>query len=273
MIIVKRLLILFVCVALLVVPAFAQSVTITAPSGQAIKYLTIGSDEGTTGTIHFKLNDGSSIDGSWSYQSTLDVGGYSLIRIGNISLGGEDAGTTYITPGKFYTKFLQVKAMLNGSQNTMRGAYGQINGGWYNWVEVNSPSSPVVSITFTADKDVEYTPEYWAIGDANQNVAGDYFEYIRNIMALAYESFWIAYAFISDLIYWVRYFFVDNLTLILALFFAVPMAFAAKNSKGNPERFIRGYFKTLRGFFEFIFNVWRLLTETIGTVIGWFKLV
>jgi hypothetical protein len=269
----KRLLILFVCVALLVVPTFAQSVSITAPSGQAIKYLTIGSTEGTSGTIHFNLNDGSSIDGSWSYQSTLDVGGYTLIRVGNISLEGEEAGTTYVTPGKFYIRFLQVKAMLNGSENTMRGAYGQVNGGWYNWVEVHSPSSPVTSISFVADNDVEYTPEYWSLDNANQNVAGDYFEYLRSIMVLAYETFWDAYAFIGDLIYWVRYFFIDNLTLILALFFAVPMAFAARNSRGDPERFMRQYFKTLRGFFEFIFQVWRLLTETIGTVIGWFKLV
>lgn len=268
----RRLLTFFILVSLLVAPAFAQSVTITSPEGQAIKYLTIGSNEGTTGTIHFKLNDGSTIDGSWSYVTTLDVGGYSLIRVGNISLGGEEAGTTYVTPGKFYTKFLQVKAMLNGSDNTIRGAYGQVNGGWYNWVEVQSPASPIVSITFVADKDVEYTPEYWELDKANENVGGDYFEYIRNIMALAYEVFWAAYDFATELLYWIRFFFVDNLTMILALFLAVPMAFAAKNSRGNPEKFMRQYFKTLRGFFEFIFQVWRLLLESIGTVRGWFRI-
>jgi hypothetical protein len=92
-------------------------------------------------------------------------------------------------------------------------------------------------------------------------------------MTLAYQILLDAINFISDLIYWLRFFFIDNIALILALFLSVPMAFAAKNSRGNPERFMRQYFKTLRGFFEFIFQVWRLLTETIGTVIGWFRLV
>ena len=95
--------------------------------------------------------------------------------------------------------------------------------------------------------------------------------WISQAMQFAYLGCSRGCVFFGELFYWLKFFFIDNIALILALFFAVPMAFAAKNSRGNTERFFRQYFKTLRGFFEFILMIWRMLFESIGTVIGWFK--
>jgi hypothetical protein len=51
------------------------------------------------------------------------------------------------------------------------------------------------------------------------------------------------------------------------------MAFAAKNSRGNPEKFLRQYFKTLKGFFGFIVWLWTALIRTAAYIRGMFKIV
>jgi hypothetical protein len=148
-------------------------------------------------------------------------------------------------------------------------AVGPVNA-WVDVVTADTARSAITSFTLSADKTVTTSYEYKAAEDAAGALAG-----YKNdsIIEFAWSVFWDALSFMGELFYWIKFFFIDNISLILALFFAVPMAFAARNSRGNPERFLRQYFKTLRGFFEFVFHVWRLLTETIGTVIGWFKLV
>lgn len=268
----KRLLLISLCLLLMVAPAFAQSATITAPEGQAIRFLTIGSNEDTTGTFTIYFNDDTSMDGSWSYTTTFDVLGVSLVRDGSVTVDGETASTTYRTPGMFYIKLMQTKSMFNASENAIRGAYGQIDGAWYNYVETESVSSPIISISFSADQDVTYTPEYWTLKKGNQNVGGGLLDYVNRIMEIVSLVFWTFIDFITALYEWGFFFFVDNLTMIIALFLAVPMAFAAKNSRGNPERFLRQYFRTLKGFFTFMIDIFRVLAEIIGTVRGWFRI-
>lgn len=136
-------------------------------------------------------------------------------------------------------------------------------------IEKYGITSPIIGFTLSADSEITYTKREELLDVVNQNLgaAG-----AAEIMTLAYETFWAAYNFTVDLVYWLKYFFVDNLVMIVALFLAVPMAFAAKNSRGNPERFMRQYFKTLKGFFEFILFLWRMLLETIGTIRGWFRI-
>lgn len=273
----KRALILFVCVALLVVPALAQTVTYTAPTGKALAGIKIGSNEGTTGTITFRYNDGTTTTGSWSYQSTFSIIEYTLVRQGEITLGSDTANENYITPGKLYVMFSQSgnNYNLTGAPR-MIGSLGQnpITTGFISpTVYATVPASPLIGYTFTADKEVTYTNYESDYNVVNEGLKATNEDWLRKILTLGYDVFWTAYNFITDAIYWTRFFFVDNLALILALFFAVPMAFAAKNSRGNPEKFLRQYFTTLKGLFNFIMSMWKTIIESIGTIIGWFKLV
>ena len=136
-------------------------------------------------------------------------------------------------------------------------------------VEKYGVNSPIVGFKVIADSEITYKYRE----DARKTVAGNLAaQNAGEIMEIIYSTITSAISFLIDLGYWLKFFFIDNLTMILALFLAVPMAFAAKNSRGNPEKFMRQYFKTLRGFFEFIFQVWRLLLESIGTVRGWFRI-
>jgi len=270
---IRKLIICAILITIITVPVFAQSVTVSPPSGQAIESLTIGSNEGTSGTITFYCNDGSTIQGTWSYLTTFSVLDHSTIRAFHISMGSDSTSTTFITPGKLFIKFYQTKALLNGSQGIIRAGYGQVENLYYNDLETNSLLSPVIKVTFTADQDVGYTPEYWSLSDAEGNVAvpTDILRTLNEWKDYIFGFLPSARAFIDELFYWLKFFFIDNLEMIVALFLAVPMAFAAKNSRGNPEKFLRQYFKTLKGFFEFTLHIWTILLSSINTVLQWFK--
>lgn len=274
---VRKYLILILIAAMLIVPVFAQTVTYSAPAGKALAGVTIASNEGTTGTVTFKYNDGTTTSGAWSYQASFSIIDYTLLRQGEITLGSDTATENFLTPGKLYVMFSQSgnNYNLTGAPR-MLGSLGQnpvLTGFISPTVYTTAPASPLVGYTFTADKEVTYTnyeSDYTIVKEGLESTNEDW---INKILTLGKGTFWTVFNFISDSIYWTKFFFVDNLALILALFFAFPMAFAAKNSKGNPERFIRQYFATLKGFFNFIISMFKTIAELIGTIIGWFKLV
>jgi hypothetical protein len=265
----KRLLIFFVCFALLITPVFAQTYSYTCPKDKGIYTLTIASNTETHGTFDLYRQDGTVDTGSWSYVP-YTVAGYIVGNTMSITYNGQTKTQNMITPGKMYISMYTGRNLTELKETRWIIGAGQIAGANNIAIEKYGITSAIVGFTLTTDNDVTYTKTEESLSVINNSlVAGG----LSDIMTLAYQILLDAINFISDLIYWLRFFFIDNIALILALFLSVPMAFAAKNSRGNPERFMRQYFKTLRGFFEFIFQVWRLLTETIGTVIGWFRLV
>jgi len=260
----RRLLTFFILVSLLVAPAFAQTETTTAPTGQVIWAVDMEVNPGTSGTFTAMLEDGTAVEGTFSYENTPVI----VIPISlSVDLDGDTSIATFYTP-----QTLKMSLWHGDTSNDTRQiklGYGQFAGAWNDVVVSDVPRSPITSFTISADNFVSVTYEYRNAEEAAKQLAGDKEQSLIDFM---WVTFWSTLAFMQDLYYWLKFFFIDNLTMILALFLAVPMAFAAKNSRGNPEKFLRQYFKTLRGFFEFVFHVWRLLLESIGTVRGWFRI-
>lgn len=244
--------------ALLVFPATAQTVTVTAPAGQAIKYLTIGSNRGTTGTVVFTLNSGGTVPCSFSYTSAYPA-------VGTITVNGETASTSYFTMGKFYTRFFQTKEMLNGSSNTMRGVYGQINGAWYNYVEGTTPGSPIISAVISADTEVEYTTDYWSIESGTENVSGGWVQYILSLV-------WMFIGFVKELVFWLKFFFVDNLLLVIALYIGITGAVAFNKTK-DIFKALKVFFGYQRKLLEFVVILWNILIQIAANIRGLFKFV
>lgn len=263
----RRLLTFFILVSLLVVPAFAQTVTYTCPADMALYTLTMYGNSPTYTTFELYRQDGTTTSGSWSYQP-YTVLGFPVATQVELSMDGETDDEVFVTPGQIrvsmypsrnLTELAETRWIMGAGQ----GAFNNAN------VEKYGVTSPIIGFMFAADSEVTY--KYTE--DKRDTVAGNLGgQNVGQIMDIIYSTLAAAITFLIDLGYWLKFFFVDNLTMILALFLAVPMAFAAKNSRGNPEKFLRQYFKTLRGFFEFIFQVWRLLLESIGTVRGWFRI-
>lgn len=253
-------------IALLVCPALAQTQTINAVSGQAIWAVYLEIPPGTTGTFTAVQTNGDYVGGTFAY-----TGSYPMTM--RATIGSDLAETTYYVPslsGKVYF------GIWNGDNSTtgriLKAGYGQSNGIWNEVIQTEIERYPITSFTMSANNQVKVNPEYAAISDAESKLAAE----STVVSTLAYWLDWLmgvlpdAMTFVSDLTYWIRFFFVDNLAMIVALFLAVPMAFAAKNARGNPEKFLRQYFRTLSGFFGFMIKVWQALIGSIGAIVKWF---
>jgi hypothetical protein len=267
----RAYLIFLVCLIVLVSSVSAQAITWTAPPEKAAVNIYIVSNEGTTGSIIFYFADGSSKTGSWSYLPTAEIWDYSFIRRGTLTLGSNTEHRDFVTPGQFYTMFYHVPGVANVTSNRLSGYMDQSKISFWPAVEIGTPASPIIKFSITANQDVEVWEDIVDREAQKGMLAASNDDWIAKIMNLATSTFWSGYNFVKELAYWVQFFFIDNLGMIVALFLAVPMAFAAKNSRGNPEKFLREYFKTLKGFFEFILSLWRMLLESIGTIRGWFR--
>lgn len=268
----RRLLTFFILVSLLAAPAFAESYVVDAPSGKCWVNIYVVSNEGTSGAITFQQQNGQTITGDFSYSTVVDLYGYSLIRRGKITLGSDSDTKDFVTPGQLYTMFYHVPGVSNITQNRLSGFMDQSKVSLWPTVETDTTPSPIVKYTIISNGPVEHWGDTTTITAQGGLLATSSDDWIKKSLELVYSTFWTAHYVITEIIHWTKFFFVDNLTMIVALFLAVPMAFAAKNSRGNPEKFLRQYFKTLRGFFEFIISMWKTIIDTIGTVRGWFRI-
>lgn len=266
----RKLTILFT-IALLVlciIPASAQVVTYNSPNDLAIYEILMSCDYPTTATIDLHLSDGSTIPASWSYQAKSIVGFYDGSE-SIITLDGVTESQTRVINTKLYVNIQTGSNLTEFKGNTLIMGAGQYWGITDVSVKKYGLSSPIIGFTINSDSEVTYeVKENTRSATENALKSGS----LAAIIELYTKVFWVVYDFIVELAYWLQYFFVDNLAMIVALFLAVPMAFAAKNSRGNPEKFLRQYFKTLKGFFEFVLSIWQRLIDTIGTVRGWFRI-
>jgi hypothetical protein len=263
-----RLPFLALLLLILITPAFAQTITYTCPTGMAIYDLQVVGDSPLTASISFTRQDGSTTEGSWTYQPH-DFYGYPFATRAEITLAGDTKDQVFVTPGRLYVNFYTARNLTEIAENRFIMGAGQTGGINNIAVEKDGITSAIIGFTLTADKDVTYTTNEESLDTINANLSSPGITDIKNI---AYKWFWSALGLLGTLGYWLKFFFIDNIKLIIVLILVVPMAFAAKASKGNPHKFFISYFRTLRSFFEFFFAVWRMLLESIGTIRGWFRI-
>lgn len=254
--------------ALLCIPASAQTISYTCPQGMGIYTLQMVGGSPTTATFELYRQDGTATSGSWSYLP-YNLYGYPFANEASISLDGSSESQVFVTMGKLYVSLYPSRNLTEIAESRLIMGAGQTGAVNNIAVEKYGISSPIIGFKIIADSEITYSKTEDSLDtiNANLNAPG-----VGDILDIAYETLASAINFIKGLIFGIKFFFVDNYQMILALFFAVPMAFAAKNSRGNPERFLRQYFKTLSGFFNFILTLWRMLLESIGTIRGWFRI-
>jgi hypothetical protein len=267
-----KYLIFALCIMMLAIPASAQTISYSCPQGMAVYTLNMVGNSPTTATFELYRQDGTITSGSWSYQP-YSVLGYSIANIVTITLEGDSKNLVFVTPGQIHISMQPGRNLTEIAETRWIMGAGQSGSVNNIAVEQDGISSPIIGFKIVSDNDITYTETEDTIDTITKNLQSDsMLSTLAKIKEFIESTFWIAYDFVTSLLYWLKYFFVDNLTMIVALFLAVPMAFAAKNSRGNPEKFFRQYFRTLRGFFEFILMLWGKLIESIGTIRGWFRI-
>lgn len=68
-----------------------------------------------------------------------------------------------------------------------------------------------------------------------------------------------------SLFYWLVFIW-DNIIMIIALYIAATLAFAARNSRGNMAKFYRQFFADQKKLFEFLLGLWQIFTQIIANI-------
>lgn len=241
----RKLLFLLGVLLLLIVPASAYVTSYTAPDDKAIWGIDFDAPYGSTGDIVLTLEDGSTIDGSWSYTGIMPI-------VADMELEGEISTYSY---------FVAIPVPLrvgiwNGDNSSysreIKMGYGQ-TGIWNDVITASILNSPTVSYSITSSQPITVTPELKDRETARKQLsAGDPFE--GSMLDLLFEQIDTIMSIFFGAIYWLKFLFVDHILLTTSLYFAGSMAYAINTSR-NIFTFYKTFFRQQRAMFEFIVNM------------------
>lgn len=238
----KRLL-LFLMLCLIVVPAFAQTVSYTASDDKAVWGIDFNAPRGSSGTILLNLEDGSTVSGSWSYIGTFPT-------TATMNLGGATSTYSYYVPLPLPLAI----SVWNGDNSSygreIKLGYGQNRGFWNDVIVTSISQSPTIGYTISSSSTLTVTNELIDRADATKRLAtGDPYE--GSVLDVFFEQFSTATAIFYSAMWWLKFLFVDNLMLTVSLYFSGTMAYAMLSTR-NIFIFYKVWFRQQRAFFEFI---------------------
>lgn len=105
-------------------------------------------------------------------------------------------------------------------------------------------------------------------GAASKTVLDIVWEWINFAISLASS----VKDFVISLMVWIKFLFIDNLLLVIALWIAVTMAYAAITSVGNIFGFYKKFFKLQRALLTLIMELWNYFIQIIASFRGIFRL-
>ena len=251
----KNTILLLAVLCMLILPATAYTTTYTAPADKAIWGIDFDAPYGSTGDITLTLEDGSVVEGSWSYTGALPI-------VADMELEGQTSTYYYMIPLPSPLKI----GVWNGDNQTdirvINLGYGQTKT-WNNvlWVPINR--SPTVEYTIVSSQPVTVVNE---LRD-RASVYGQLASFTGgSILDLLWEQANTLMAIFFGAAYWLKFLFVDHIALTISLYFSGSMAYAMLTSR-NIFIFYKVWFRQQRAMFEFIVNM-ASATVAIASQIG-----
>ena len=142
--------------------------------------------------------------------------------------------------------------------------YGEFDNGHAVFYRVpNIASNTIYRIDAWSSKPFKMEIDDGKPADVIGGVSKSSIDIIAEWVALAFSVGDMLYSLVVELIKWLKFFFIDNLTLTIALYVTLTMAFAARNARGNMEKFFRQFFNDQKKLVEFILFLWTTLIELI----------
>ena len=254
----KNILFVLCLLALVAMPAYAQTESFTAPSGYAVWAIDLNVPPYTDGTVTIHLYNGDTITAPFSYQQN---GIIPTSMDAEASIGSSATKSfTYAVPLN-----LQIQ-IWNGDNVTyarqLKLGYGQAGGVWNNVMETTIAASPIQSFTVVADNNVGVKPQTVKYSDAEAQLNPP--EGFDLIALLTYYTPLIVTIFAS-LIYWLKFLFIDNLVLVVALYLTGTMAYAI-NTSSNIFTFYKTWFRQQAAMFTFIANSFSITFQIVTQV-------
>ena len=238
----KKLILLLAVLCMLILPAMAYTTSYTAPADQAIWGIDFDAPYGSTGDVTLILEDGSEIEGSWSYTGALPI-------TAELDLEGETSTYNYFVPIPFPLKI----GIWNGDNSTygreIKLGYGQTKA-WNKVLTTSIPNSPTVGYTIDSSQAVTVKRELIDRGEAQARLSsGDPFK--GSILDILWNQANTMMAIFFGAAWWLKFLFVDHISLTVSLYLTGSMAYAM-NTCRNIFIFYRVWFRQQRAMFEFI---------------------
>lgn len=256
----KKLIFVFLVFLAMVGTVSAQSVTFTAQSDEAIDYVTIQANGGTSGTVSFETANGSTITGSFSYLSTGGIN--PLANTAIITLGGNTNSLVYNTPGEIYitTAFYGSVFNITDSRASMSAGQSVLASN----IEVIAPFySPIVSYTVNADHTVVVTHK---ITDRKAVEAALDATSVWEIVEQARDAVETLWTVLSAIMFWVKFLLIDNIVMLVCLYLFGTMAYAMNKSK-NIFAFFTTWFRQQSQLFHFVVSTFSSIVTALGSLI------
>lgn len=262
----KRLLIFMCLIAMMIIPASAQTVSYTAPEDMAIEHIWFVADGGTSGTVLFTTSTGSTISGTWSYLQDSGIAGYANAHEVNLQIGSDSDSLVYVTWGPIHITIDFLGKFFNMTTN--RAVMGASQMGVINNVAVETPlPAAIIQYTITADKEIEVHHTLTTRNDAearlNPSSENDIIEQLKGY----FNSFWSVF---TALIFWLKFLFVDNLTLVVVLYVTGSMAYAINTSK-NIFVFYKTWLRQQTALYKFISQMFSAMINVAAQIIASLK--
>ena len=241
----KKTFLLLAVLCMLILPATAYTASYTAPADQAIWGIDFDTPYGSTGDITLTLEDGSVVEGSWSYAGALPI-------TADLVLEAETSTYNYFIPIPVPLKI----GIWNGDNSSyarvIKLGYGQSKA-WNNVLTKSIPNSPTVGYTITSSYPITVTRELMDRDEAQARLSsGDPFD--GSILDLLWEQSSTLMAIFFGAAWWLKFLFVDHIALTVSLYLSGSMAYAMNTSR-DIFIFYRVWFRQQRALFEFIVNM------------------
>jgi len=241
----KKTFLLLAVLCMLILPATAYTASYTAPADQAIWGIDFDAPYGSTGDITLTLEDGSVVEGSWSYAGALPI-------TADLVLEAETSTYNYFIPIPVPLKI----GIWNGDNSSyarvIKLGYGQSKA-WNNVLTKSIPNSPTVGYTITSSYPITVTRELMDRDEAQARLSsGDPFD--GSILDLLWEQSSTLMAIFFGAAWWLKFLFVDHIALTVSLYLSGSMAYAMNTSR-DIFIFYRVWFRQQRALFEFIVNM------------------
>jgi hypothetical protein len=224
--------------------------------------------------VNFTLYYGTDKSVVGSAQTTTAWGLTGPVTTSTVTLDGTSKSYTFWDTQPQYD--YNIAGYGTDANGTIKGfaVYSEGYGSWDNDLAVaytvtNPVANLIYKIHFSSPKlfDIEYTTAPFnniaqRIGTTQGNIVNEVLE----VVAFATRMFSKVMSMLSSLAYWLDFFFIKNLGLLIAGYFMLSMAFAAKSSRGNPAKFFRRLISDVKALVTFIIELYRIMVEILQSI-------
>ena len=250
--------------------------------GMAIQRFSADLPSGTTVNYTLTYGSGKTVDGWFQYthEDTYSCNwltGSVGCRYTDVGIGSMSNGYFFVDDSMGLFGRLDIIGYAHNSTDKTPGiiVYDTVAGlsqGAVAFFPTGSGAQAIYKIHITSSQPIKYIAYINTRANVEAAASKSLVDIVSEWITFVEQFAGVAKDFIINFFYWLQFFFITGWKVVLVLILVVPMAFAAKGSGGNPDKFLTRYFKTMKGFFMFVLLVWAAFVGIIGTVRGWFRI-